>query len=256
MEKLFLGFLKSILGVRKTVPTPFLYKELNVFPLINDRLVKILRFWLKILKLSDTHPVKKVYNILKRETEEAGQNTNWALLVKNMLFKNGLGFAWIQQYIHDENNFECIFRNRINDIFLQKCQENIDNVSDNRLFKSLDSECTYYLSEINDKHIRNAIAKIRLGSHNFMVERGRWQRPKLNYQLRLCTECNDIEDEYHILLMCPRFDNIRKQYLRREMFSRPSMYKFINFINTARENVLKRFGLMCFKILKEYDKMT
>ena len=35
-----------------------------------------------------------------------------------------------------------------------------------------------YLSEISIIEHRRALTKIRLGSHNFLIERGRWNRPK------------------------------------------------------------------------------
>ena len=57
LEKLHISFLKSILGVRKTTPTCTLYKELNVTNLQCLRLKRIVKFWLKVIKLSDSDPV-------------------------------------------------------------------------------------------------------------------------------------------------------------------------------------------------------
>ena len=50
--------------------------------------------------------------------------------------------------------------------------------------------------------LRSAFTKLRLSSHRFMVERGRWMKPKVQYIDRKCTLCNDndIQDEYHIVL--------------------------------------------------------
>ena len=58
LEKIHRSFLKSILGVRKTVPNAFVYKELNQEPIINIRLFRIVKYWLKILSL-------KAYFVLK-----------------------------------------------------------------------------------------------------------------------------------------------------------------------------------------------
>ena len=52
-------------------------------------------------------------------------------------------------------------------------------------------------------------------SHKLLVERGRWVKPKINYCDRLCTLCHkhDIQDEYHALMICSRYESLRKKYL-------------------------------------------
>ena len=68
------------------------------------------------------------------------------------------------------------------------------------------------------------LTKIRLSSHTFLVERGRWVKPKINYHERLCTLCdeNDIEDEYHILMKCNYCVNLREKYTSKKYYNRPS----------------------------------
>ena len=65
-------------------------------------------------------------------------------------------------------------------------------------------KCNYH------RDFRQYLTKLRLSSHKFLVERGRWVKPKINYHERLCTLCdeNDIEDEYHILMKCSYFVNL------------------------------------------------
>ena len=87
-----------------------------------------------------------------------------------------------------------------------------------------------------------------------MVERGRWQRPKLEFEARLCSECDEIEDEFHVLLECNRFKNLRKKYLPSYLVAKPSMYKFIHFMNTMDGDNLRLFGILCNKILTFYNE--
>ena len=169
-----------------------------------------------------------------------------------MILKNGFGYVWEQQFVMNENVFISAFHRRINDIFIQQCNENISNVSSHRLYQNLSADNPQYLREVNEKYIRMAISKFRLGSHNFLIERGRWQCPKLEYLSRICSECKDIEDEFHVVLKCFRYLNLRKQYLPKHLYEKPSMYKFIQFLNTANGTTLKRFGLFCHKVLIEY----
>ena len=50
-----------------------------------------------------------------------------------------------------------------------------------------------------------------------LVERGRWTISKLEYKLRKCTLCisNDIEDEYHVTLVCEQFADARKKVFKK-----------------------------------------
>ncbi len=49
--------------------------------------------------------------------------------------------------------------------------------------------------------------RFRLGSHSFMVERGRWLCPKFELIARLLDECDEIEDEFYVVFICPRYNN-------------------------------------------------
>ena len=56
----------------------------------------------------------------------------------------------------------------------------------------------------NNRELGQCLTKIRLSSHKFLVERGRWAKPQISYQKRKYTLCGqlDVEDEYHVLLLC------------------------------------------------------
>ena len=214
LEKLHLSFLKSILGVKKSTPTCFVYKELKVTKLQCTRFIRILKFWLKVVKLPDYDPVKVVYNLLLKEATDKNKD-NWASLVRNMLTTRGFGDVWYNQFVNNENSFVSKFTQRVQDIFWQENNNLITNLSDNRLYKHLASDneeigISFYLTEIKDKYLRTAVTKFLLGSHNFMVERGKWILPKMNFLDRLCNTCHVVEDEYHIVIECKRFDELRK----------------------------------------------
>ena len=51
--------------------------------------------------------------------------------------------------------------------------------------------------------------------------------PKINYHERLCTLCdeNDIEDEYHILMKCNYFVNLREKYISKKYYKRCISFK-------------------------------
>ena len=74
----------------------------------------------------------------------------------------------------------------------------------------------YLTVNINNK-VCTSFTKFRLSSHKLLVERRCWTVSQLDYKLRKCTLCNsgDIEDEYHVTLVCEQFADAGKKYLKK-----------------------------------------
>ena len=67
------------------------------------------------------------------------------------------------------------------------------------------------------RHVRVCFTeKLRLSSHKFLVERARRLKLTVLYTQRKCTLCNNnnIEDEYHVTLVCEYFRDVRKTYIK------------------------------------------
>ena len=52
-----------------------------------------------------------------------------------------------------------------------------------------------------------------------------------------------MEDEYHFVMECQRYMEHRKKYLSKKYWQRPSMFKFVDFINSNNKNILKIWEL-------------
>ena len=113
--------------------------------------------------------------------------------------------------ISNEASFLRLFEQRIRDNYLQEWFSQVRNTSDYRLFKKIKSNFEFekYLS-MDNKLFRISITKVRLSSHLFYIERGRWEKQKVDAINRKCELCNTIEDEFHCLVECPRFKEVRK----------------------------------------------
>ena len=256
LETIHLKFLKHVLGVRQTTPTAYVYGELGTYPLHIDRNIRIIKYWLKIISSPDTSLINLVYKQLKQETENNVDVRNWATTVKHILEINGFGYIWLNQRITvSEHAFIMTLRQRLTDQYQQTWSEEVAHTSDNRLYKSIKTSFKYedYLDNIENSTIRKALSKIRLGSHNFMIERGRWNTPKLEYTHRLCTDCNTIEDEFHCFIECPRFNQQRKS-LPADITTNPSMWKFITLFKTPNNMIINKLATSCHKILIHYEQ--
>ena len=67
-----------------------------------------------------------------------------------------------------------------------------------------------------------------------------------------CLLCNDIEDEFHFVMCCQKTYYLRTKYLPKSLFTKPSMFKFIQFICSEDLNNIKKFGIFLHYAFKKY----
>ena len=111
-----------------------------------------------------------------------------------------------------------------------------------------------YLKNIEIQKYRVALTRIRLSSHNLMVERGRWGSPKLDIKWRVCKSCGVVKDEYHCLVECERYRDLQKLYLNKSLLRKPSVFKLINMFRGNERQVLQ-LSKLCSSVLKRYTKL-
>ena len=114
----------------------------------------------------------------------------------------------------------------------------------------MSTENVTYLYDMQNDFIRTSLTKLRLGSHNLLVERGRWS--KTTYEERKCIVCNEIEDEYHFVIDCIKYHDLRIKYLPKSIYVKPSIQKFIMFLNSKDIKVLNRLGLFLHCAFNRY----
>ena len=155
------------------------------------------------------------------------------------------------QKIDNPNSFLRSFKERISDIYKQEWQISVNETSSNRLYKHIKERFHFepYLNLIN-KAKRLHISKVRLSSHLFLIERGRWGTKKIKLKERKCELCNVLEDEYHCLIECVRFERERRGLLPPVLVNRPSMFEFVKFLKNKES--FSRLGQLCRNILTEY----
>ena len=79
-----------------------------------------------------------------------------------------------------------------------------------------------YLKINISKHQRSIYAQFRAGILPLQVEVGRYRNIPL--EERLCTLCDehDVEDEFHLLLKCSRYRNLRDTLFNQAISKEPS----------------------------------
>ena len=60
------------------------------------------------------------------------------------------------------------------------------------------------------KKYRSTYATFRCGVAPIKLETGRYGLNRVLVKQRLCEHCNLVEDEYHVLMQCTMYDEIRE----------------------------------------------
>ena len=104
------------------------------------------------------------------------------------------------------------FEERCRDMHMQKSFHDIENSGRCRRYKEIKQsyKMESYLKCNIRRTLRIYFAMFRLSSHRFLIERGRWMKPKIELPNRICTLCNnkDIQDEFHMVLNCVHFHTL------------------------------------------------
>lgn len=107
-----------------------------------------------------------------------------------------------------------------------------------------------------DKH-RKALSRLRLSSHRLRIESGRYDK-KCPINEWKCIYCNsnDVEDEYHFVLVCDFYTELRKLYIKKYYHVRPNMAKFITLLNSGSIITLKKLGKYVHECFNKRDNFT
>ena len=140
-----------------------------------------------------------------------------------------LGFCelWINQHIYDKDL--PVIKQRLLDQSQQLIRSQISASPKCTYYKYLIDVYSlhYYLSKFIPVYLRKCITKFRLSSHNLAIETGRYIATDCSK--RTCFSCVDeIENEYHFILVCPLYHSLRKQYIKPYYWKNPLCINLLN----------------------------
>ena len=187
IERVHLSFCKRIMCVKKSSQKAFVHGLLGRFPLELNRKWRITSYWLKIVTGCKQIYVSQLYQAsLSRLDNIASQN--WAREIKELLCSVGFGDIWYNQGVANPVGFINAFRVRIRDIYKQNWNASLQNSPRARFFRSVFNEHQFHnhLDMLDKKSHHIALARFMASCHRLGVETGRWARPSIPYEQRLC----------------------------------------------------------------------
>lgn len=250
VERVHRKFCKWLINVKMSTNNLSLAAEFGRFPLIISRQVRIIKYWLNLHSIKSENCILNTLNLMLRNEVENNPNiVSWSSKVKNLLQHSGFADVWLYPESVDIKKFIPMFHCRLKDIYITDWKQSIDLSSSLVMYREMKTifEISPYLLIVRSKKFRNAIAKLRLSSHHLNIEIGRHRNiERLERKCELCDK-NDLEDEYHFTIICPVYSDIRKQYIQKYYYIRPSVIKFITLMNSTNRKTLNNLALYIIK---------
>ena len=251
IESVHLQFCKKLLGVKQSTQNDFIYGELGRITFASQRYISIIRYWLKLVSLNENKYAKCIYNMQIEDMRNNPDKFNWASSVKQLLSKYGFMNVWLSQGVENSNSLQ-IFKQRVRDIFIQEWHKRFENSTRARFYVNIANfKHQTYLDNLTVKKFQQNLTRFRVSSHRLEIECGRWTRPeKTPLDNRKCRICNALEDEFHFILECPLYEDLRKQLINKYFWSRPNMPKFTELCMSDSIILQKRLSMYVEKAFK------
>ena len=200
--------------LKKSMNLSGLYGELGRVPFIIQRKFNMIKYWMKLLKSSDTFLPKRIYTMLKEDADSGNtyNGSNWASHIKSML--NILGFSYIWLHQTDITIPLNAIKQRIYDSYSQSWYAEIKNSNRLITYARYKHEFAFesYLDFITEKKYKIVLTRFRLSSHELHIERGRYENVPRDERICKCCNMSQIESEYHFLLVCPLYTELRRKF--------------------------------------------
>jgi hypothetical protein len=113
IEDVLLNLCRMQLGVGSKAPNPSLLGECGRNCVYVLCYLKCIKYWLKLLSLSDDTLVKSCYTMLYKQCNLGRRN--WASEIKRILYHFGFGYVWEQQRVSNSDSFLDEFNTRLLD---------------------------------------------------------------------------------------------------------------------------------------------
>ena len=213
IDKIQYRAIRTILGVGKRAPLPYLTGETGWLEAQNRHHISVVRLWLRITQMTDNRLPKIIYLWDKQQN----MKNSWAKEVRTIMERCDLIENYEQNSTNGMNNstFLELVKQRICLLAADKWSNDVQAMPKLRTYAKLKTE--FGTVQLLNKQIsgkqRSAISKMRSGTFPIYIETGRYRQ--IPAHLRLCKLCNyqEVEDEYHFMMNCTAYSRERQMLL-------------------------------------------
>ncbi len=256
-ENIELRTLKQILGVHTKSSNAAVYSEFGKIPLRLYIISQILKYFYRMKLRSKNILLNEVFSNLP-------DNRNaFSALIKLL---TSIGVEVYEPSLRNNIN-TCVKKTVLS--FKDKLLESIDsNIETNKkldlyseLKESFDPEP--YLSHIRIFQHRKAYSRLRISSHNLLIETGRYNDTAREKRICKCCKQSVIESEFHFLMQCELYNQERNDTFQQLNTVNPTGWnncrlmwdKFIYILQLKEKDIMPyvaSFIFKCFEKRKSY----
>ena len=211
IEKVHLLACKRFLGVPLKTPNKLVYSELGRYPLYINSVVKVIKYWFRLLQMNDSRLTKQAY-LMCVSLDEKGKKC-WVTGIREILSKAGFMHIWLNQGVCNKKLFLSQFKQRLVDMYLQEWTASVRNKERYDLYKSvqIDFGNVQYFKIVTIYCLRVALTQIRLG---VLPIRSNTERFCESPDAKFCPFCKNVdENENHFMFVCPLYADLRSKFL-------------------------------------------
>ena len=210
LDKVFLYFVRCVLQIKGTTSNVITLGECGRVPPSVSCRASTICFMNRVSSMPDTTLVKQVLNSLMN-LHDQGFKT-WVSPVFKVMRELDINPS------SDKNAFNKKCKQTLIENFKTDWGKNLRDIQRNPILRTYNTFKQRYVTEpylylVKNIKYRVALSRFRSSSHTLEIERGRYVKPIIPVQERLCRVCLVLEDERHLLFHCVLYDGERRQLL-------------------------------------------
>ena len=235
------------------------YGETGMLPVEYHIKCRMIKFWVSLITGKQTKYSCIIYKMCLSLYMGGLLECHWMDCIKQIINDCGMTFVFNEQLSLDKKWLTKVFLSQIKqtlkDQTLQKWASKLSDPNNEITYFYYKEFCSNYSLKkylsILPTELWIPLCKFRTRNHRLPVEFYSWNKFQKPHHERICNICNlnDIGDEYHYIMKCPVFNELRDLYISPYFKNRPSVYKFIALMKTEKENTLIKLAKFTRDIL-------
>ena len=217
-----------------------IYGETGVYPVNVLVKMRLIRFWSSLISNKAEKYSSKLYDILFNLYKKGIYFSKWVQAIKDILIETGFDCVWESQSFISRDTLCKNVNQVLKDNFQQEWREALEQSNKCLFYRNFKQTfCKEkYISQLPDAYVISFL-KFRCCNHNLEIELGR--RTGTPRELRTCKKCtmSVIGDEFHFVMECPKYDELRKKYLPQKYLSPKSVFNFCRLFCGSKTTQLK-----------------
>ena len=214
-EQLHTDFLKSLLGVSYKANDANIRGEFGRYPIAIFWFKMIVKFYNRMCVLPNDrilhHAFKDMVQMYSTSTKVCWLSKFAAMLV-HLFGENTEYLACLRDGLPIEEWKEAFTACRTKYVSQQRQHDSLIAATYWSLKAADRYKAEKYISQVENRHDRRALAMFRTGAHWLRIQQGRFTATPR--EMRTCMLCNSgaVEDEAHMLFHCSAYDSLRNSF--------------------------------------------